>query len=178
MTLNSLVILNSPARCLITCSIYEFDKHLEGPDSIVEKVVRYASGDSKKASLLGTVRWTRVLIVFDYDNPEHLDTCRVLGFKFRPSIKPFYTPAAPVHLTVNKWAREMERLHHSFPRQIQVWHQATCLSLVTDLSFKITPSPKHNLPGRPPSGAITTDSATAEDNTISEIAIAKEGTAT
>lgn len=125
----------------------------------MKKVVQYASEDSKKASLVGTVRWKRVLIIFDYDNPEHLDTYRVLGFKFRPPIKPSYAPAAPVHSTVNRWAREMERLHHSFPRQIRVCYHEMCPNLVIDLVSKITPSPKHNLPCRPPSGAITTDPA-------------------
>jgi len=90
--LNSLVKLNSPTRCVIYCSIREFDKHLEDQDSIIKTLVQYASGDFKKASLLGTIRWQRVFIIFDYDNPEHLDTCRVLGFKLRSSITPFFCP--------------------------------------------------------------------------------------
>ena len=118
---NSLVKLNSPTRCVIYCSIREFDKHLEDQDSIIKTVVQYASGDFKKASLLGTIRWQRVVIVFDYDNPEHLDTCRVLGFKLRSSIIPFSAPAAAVHSTVNSWARENERFNLSFPRQSQVF---------------------------------------------------------
>jgi hypothetical protein len=144
----------------------------------MKKVVQYASGDFKKASLLGTVRWPRrVFIVFDYDNPEHLDTCRVLGFKFRPSIKPFYAPAAPVHSTVNSWARENERCHLSFPRQSQVCYRTMHLNLITDLSSKITSSPKQNLPCPPLSGAITTDAATFEESITSDLATAKEGIA-
>jgi hypothetical protein len=142
MTSNSLVKLNSPARCLIDCSIRELDKHLEGPDSIVKNVVQYASGDFKKASLVSIVRWRRVFIVFDYDNLEHLDTCRVLGFQLKPSIRPFHAPAAPVHSTVNSWAHENERCHLLFPRQSQVCYHAIYLNLVTDLSSKITPSTK------------------------------------
>lgn len=177
MTSNSLVKLNSLARCLIDCLIHEFDKHLEGPDSIVKKVVQYTSGDFKKVSLLGTVRWKRVFIVFDYDNPEHLDTCRVLGFQFKPSIRPFHPPAAPVHSTVNSWAHENERCHLSFPCQSQVCYYTMCLNLVTDLSSEITLSPKRNLPCRPPSSAIITDLATAEESTTNDLVTAKDGVA-
>jgi hypothetical protein len=106
--------------------------------------------------------------------PWHL---QALGFKLRLSIIPFSAPAAALHSTVNSWARENERFNLSFRRQSQVCYHAMCLNIVTNMSSKITPSLKHNHPCRPPSSAVTTDSATIEESTTSDLAIEKEGTA-
>jgi hypothetical protein len=132
------------------------------------------SRDFKKASLLGIVRWKQVFLVFNYDNPEHLDTCRVLGFKFKLSIRPFNPSAAPVYSTVNSWADENKRCHLLFPRQSQVYYYAMCLNLVTNLSSKITLSSK---PSRPPSTVIITNLVTAKESTTNNLATAKDGAA-
>jgi hypothetical protein len=122
MTLDSLTKLCGPARCVIYCSKEKFDKHSQDPYGffLMEKVVEYASGDYQRASLLGTVTGKDAFIVFDYDNPDHLSACRVLGFRFRRTIKPISVPAEVVHSRVNRWIRENELWQLSFPRQAQV----------------------------------------------------------
>ena len=52
-----------------------------------------------------------------------------------------------------------------------------CLNLVTNMSSKITPSSKPNLPCSPPSSTITTDSVTAKESTTNDLATAKDGAA-
>lgn len=119
------VNLDYPARCVIYYSVRLLDKHQEDPFNIsaVKEVVQYASGDFEKVSLVGTLKWgRRAVTVFDYDNSDHFDNCRVLGFRYRPAIIPFGAPAEFVHSTVNKWVGENERHNLSFPRQSQASH--------------------------------------------------------
>jgi hypothetical protein len=47
--------------------------------------------------------------IFDYDNPDHLSTCKVLRFQIKRSIKPISVPAEEVHSRVSRWKRENER---------------------------------------------------------------------
>lgn len=114
--------LSGPTRCVIYCSRTEYDKHSKGAhgESLVQRVVRHALGDIQKASLLGTVLGTHAFIVFDYDNPDHLDSCEVLGFRARKSIRRIYIPAKMVHSTVIRWKAENENHGSSFPHQEQV----------------------------------------------------------
>lgn len=112
-----------PARCLIYCSKRKYGK--DSPDdkcsiSLVKRVVEYASGDYRKVILLGTTIGEKVFIIFEYDNPDHLSNCKVLGFGVKQSIYSISTPAEQVHSTVISWIEENERWNLSFPRQAQV----------------------------------------------------------
>jgi hypothetical protein len=122
MASNSTTKLRDASRCVIYCSKKIFDKLSQDPygTALMKEVVKYASGDFEKASLLGTVIGEHAFIVFDYNNPDHLDTCSVLGFKIKHSIKPVFVPANVVHSRVSRWISENERWNLSFPRQGQV----------------------------------------------------------
>jgi hypothetical protein len=72
----------------------------------VKKIVEYASGDYQKASLLGTVTEKYAFVVFDYDNPNHFNACKVLGFQIKRSIRFIFVPAEKIYLRVNRWMRE------------------------------------------------------------------------
>jgi len=75
--------LSDPARCVIYCPKKKFEHHLEDTYStnFVKEVVKYACSGFEKASILGIVKGEDVIIVFDYNNPEHLNTCKVFGFR-------------------------------------------------------------------------------------------------
>jgi hypothetical protein len=114
--------LSDPARCVIYCAKEKFEHHSEDTygTNFVKEIVKYACGDFEKASILGIVKGEDVFIVFDYNNPEHLNTCKVFGFRIRRSIKPISVPALYVHEMVARW---------SFPHQGQV-----CSNIVYGLS--------------------------------------------
>jgi hypothetical protein len=122
MPSSSLADLSGPTRCLIFCSKEKFDKLSQDRygTSLVKKVVEYASGKYQKASLLGTVIGKHAFIFFDYDNPAHLSTCKVLGFRIKRSVISISVPAKDVHQAVDRWKRENERWQLSFPRQGKV----------------------------------------------------------
>ena len=82
MTIDSLSILRSLSRCIIYCSKSKFDKYSQDKYGIsfVKQVVEYASGDYAKGSFLGTVTGEHVFILFEYHNPCHSNTCRLLEF--------------------------------------------------------------------------------------------------
>ena len=91
-------------------------------------VVQFASGDPQKASLLATVAGTnRTFIVFDYDNLDHLDDCKVLGFKVRKSISRVNRINIAreveeyVHSMVTRWKAQNKQHGLSFPHQEKVY---------------------------------------------------------
>ena len=55
----------------------------ENSEALIIKIIQFASGDPQKASLLATIKGTRIFIVFDYNNPDHLNDCKVLGFQVK-----------------------------------------------------------------------------------------------
>ena len=173
MTLHSPAKLCGPTRCLIYCSKRKFDEHSQDPYGIlfVKEVVEYASGDYQKATLLGTVKGNHAFIIFDYDNPDHLSSCKVLGFQIKKHVKPISVPADQVHSRVNRWKRENELWHLSFPRQGQVcsntvYHSSNVsgIRLLIHLNYKLIPSSKNNLTCQSPS-STTASNSTTEDNT-------------
>jgi len=132
MTLSSPAKLCDPARCVIRCSskIFEKRKDDEHGTCLMNEVIRYASGDIRKAKLLGTVIGKRVWITFDYDNPKHLDSFKVVGFQIKERyIRAIHIPSIEVHPRVNRWRRENERWQVSFP------HLEKVCSKAVDTSF-------------------------------------------
>lgn len=56
-----------------------------------------------------------MFIVFDNDNRDHLDTCRVLGFRVSKSIRAISALAEMVHSRARSWEQVNERNKFSFP---------------------------------------------------------------
>jgi hypothetical protein len=122
MTPDSLAMLRGPTRCIIRCSKDKFDRDSQDDYGIVfvQQVVHHLSGDYTKAFLLGSIIGKYTFIVFDYDNPDHLDTCSVLGFRVSKSIRAISVPAELVHSRVRSWKQVNERHKLSFPYLGQV----------------------------------------------------------
>lgn len=121
--MNTPPILGEHSRCVIYCSRARFNEYSEDwQHSLVRPVVESAGGDYRSASVLGIIKGKKVFIVFDYNNPEHLSTCEVLGFRVKraPAFKRITVPADYVHSTVNRWLEENKRWGISFPRQGEV----------------------------------------------------------
>lgn len=112
-----LAMLHGPTRCLIRCSKPKFDRDSEDDYGIVfvRRVVSHLSGDYTKAFLLGSIIGKYTFIVFDYDNPDHSDTCDVLGFRVSKSIRAISVPAEMIHSRVRSWKQLNERHKLSFP---------------------------------------------------------------
>jgi hypothetical protein len=117
MTPDSLVILRGPTRCIIRCSKPKFDRDSEDDYGVVfvQQVVQHLSGDYTKAFLLGSIIGKYTFIVFDYDNPDHLDTCDVLGFRVGKSIRAISVPGEMIHSKVRSWKQKNELYKLSFP---------------------------------------------------------------
>ncbi|KAF2194991.1 hypothetical protein K469DRAFT_1862 [Zopfia rhizophila CBS 207.26] len=118
--MNIPLILGEPSRCVIYCSIATFNTYSEDwQRSFLRPVVEAAGGDYPSVSILGIIKGKKVFIVFDYKNPEHLSTCKVLGFRVKraPSFKLITVPADYVHSTVGRWLEENKRWGISFPRE-------------------------------------------------------------
>ena len=98
------------ARCVIYCPRKKFEHHLEDTygTNFVKEIVKYAYSDFEKVSILSIVKGEDVFIVFDYNNPKHLNTYKVFGFRIRQSIKPISVPTLYVHEMMARW---------SFPHQ-------------------------------------------------------------
>ncbi len=122
MTADSLAILRGPTRCVIRCSKPKFDRDSEDEYGVVfvRQVVHHLSGDYTKAFLLGSIIGKYTFIVFDYDNPDHLDTCDVLGFRVSKSIRPISVPGEIIHSKVRSWKQKNELYKLSFPYLGQV----------------------------------------------------------
>lgn len=121
--MNTPPILSGQSRCVIYCSRVRFSKYLEDwQRSLVRPLVESVGGDYHSASVLGIIKGEKVFVVFDYNNPEHLSTCKVLGFRVKraPAFKRITIPTDYVHLTVNRWLEENKRWGISFPRQGEV----------------------------------------------------------
>lgn len=86
------------------------------------EVVKFASGDPQKASLLITHKGERrTFILFDYDNPDH-DECPVLGFTVKRHIKHVHNPpgvAAYVHGEVNMQINASKEKGGPFPCRME-----------------------------------------------------------
>jgi hypothetical protein len=122
MTPDPLATLRGPTRCIIRCSKPKFDRDSKDDYGIVfvQQVVHHLSGDYEKAFLLGSIIGEYTFIVFDYDNPDHLDTCDVLGFRVGKSIRAISVPGEMIHSRVRTWKQVNERHKLSFPYLGQV----------------------------------------------------------
>jgi hypothetical protein len=177
MTLDSSTKLCGPARCVIYCSKSKFDEHPQDlyGEFFVKKVVEYTFGDYQKASLLGVVTGKHAFIIFDYDNPDHLSSCKVLGFKIKQSIRPISVPPKAIHSTVSRWKEENESYGLSFPRQGQVCPNTVYSSanlsgiwLLICVNYKLIPSSKGNPVYRSPFSSTANNSSTAEEDTTKD----------
>ena len=121
MESNSLISLCGRVRCLIRCPKVEDNVPFENGEAIMIKIIQFALGDPQKASLLATVEGTRTFIVFDYNNPDHLNNCKVLGFQVKKStgrIKSFHISSKVekyVHSMVTTWEARNKQHGLSFP---------------------------------------------------------------
>jgi hypothetical protein len=104
MTLDFSIKLYGPVRCIIYYLKKKFNKYSQNPYDFffVEKIVEYAFGDYQKINFFDTVIEKDAFIIFDYNNPDHLNACRMLGFRIRRSVKSIFISAEVVHSRVNK----------------------------------------------------------------------------
>jgi hypothetical protein len=95
--------LCGPARCVIYYLKIRFDKHSKDSEIFMERIIQYASGDFQKASLLDIMLGIYIFIVFNYDNSDHLDSCKMFKFRVRKFIKYISVFSEMIYSTVNRW---------------------------------------------------------------------------
>lgn len=121
MTLDSLATLRGPTRYIIRYSKPKFDRAKDDYSVIfIQQVIHYLSGDYTKMFLLGSIIEEYTFIIFDYDNPDYLDTCNVLGFRVSKPTRPISVPGEMIHSRVRTWKQVNECYKLLFPYLEQV----------------------------------------------------------
>jgi hypothetical protein len=103
------------ARYVIYYLKIKFYKHSKNSETLVKKVVQYTSGDFQKASLLDIILGIYTFIVFNYNNSDHLDNCKILEFRIRKSIKYISILSEMIYSTINRWKIQNKKYDISFP---------------------------------------------------------------
>ena len=96
-------------------------------------MVEFINGDYHFISILGIIKGKRIFIVFNYNNPKYLSTCKVLGFyvKRAPAFKRITIFIDYIYLTVNRWLEENKRWGILFLRQGEVY-RFTFILIITN----------------------------------------------
>jgi hypothetical protein len=68
----------------------------------MKKIIQYTLNDFQKANLLDIILKIHIFIVFNYNNPDHLDSYKIFKFRIRKSIKYISIPSEMIHSTINK----------------------------------------------------------------------------